>query len=176
MAIPAGVDPEAIVRCPLCDAEYALTEAIALAPPELIRVVPADRRVRETHQETAAEECRVRETHQGPADGAFHAPYETPDIHEPNEAAAVAEPLPASSVAAQLRGRPRKSVLRRVVGIILGGLPGCLMAYYGLAWYFGADFDKHFPKLPLPFIQRLTAPPAGAGHPIEKPPENPADS
>jgi hypothetical protein len=153
VAIPAGVDSEARVRCPLCDAEYALADALALAPPELIPVVPADRRVHETPHE--------------PAGGAFHAPYE--EIHEENEAAAVAQHEPATSVAAQLRRRPSKSFVRTMLEVILGGLMGCLVAYYGLALCFGSNFDKYLPKLPLPFIQRLTAPPAGDGHTAEKP-------
>jgi hypothetical protein len=127
VAIPAGVDSAAEVRCPLCDAEYVLGEALALAPPELI-----------------------------------------PVRFEENEAAAVARQLPASSVAAQLRRRPSKPILRTVIEVVLGGLAGCLVAYYGLALCFGSNFDKYLPKLPLPFISRLTAPPAGDNHPAEK--------
>ena len=38
VAIPDGAEPESRVRCPLCDAEYALSEALALAPPALILI------------------------------------------------------------------------------------------------------------------------------------------
>ena len=38
VSIPAGVDPTALVRCPLCVAEYALSEALDWGPPELIPV------------------------------------------------------------------------------------------------------------------------------------------
>ncbi len=41
VSIPAGVDSAMTVRCPLCDAEYALSEALVLAPPELIPVASA---------------------------------------------------------------------------------------------------------------------------------------
>jgi hypothetical protein len=176
VTIPAGVDSAAVVRCPLCDAEYALGEAMALAPPELIPVAAA-----------GGADSRVCETHHEATDGAFHAPYEEagqaeedttipPDIHEENEAAAVARQVPATSVSAQLRKRPSKSFLRTVFEVILGGLAGCLVAYYALALCFGSNFDKYLPKLPLPFISRLTDPPAGGGHPIEKPrPDNQGD-
>lgn len=43
VSIPAGVDSQAEVRCPLCDAEYPLSEALALTPPELIPVLSAVR-------------------------------------------------------------------------------------------------------------------------------------
>ena len=38
VTIPFGVDRAALVRCPLCDAEYALSEALAMGPPALIVV------------------------------------------------------------------------------------------------------------------------------------------
>ena len=37
------MDSQAEVRCPLCDAEYPLSEALALTPPELIPVLSAVR-------------------------------------------------------------------------------------------------------------------------------------
>jgi len=40
VAIPTGADSAAMVRCPLCSAEYPLSEALALVPPELILVAP----------------------------------------------------------------------------------------------------------------------------------------
>ena len=43
VSIPAGVDSAAAVRCPLCEAEYPLSEALVLAPPELIPVVAVAR-------------------------------------------------------------------------------------------------------------------------------------
>ena len=43
VTVPDGIDPAGEVRCPLCDAEYPLSEAMASAPPALIPVdaVPA---------------------------------------------------------------------------------------------------------------------------------------
>ncbi len=40
VTIPDGVGPQSAVRCPLCEAEYPLSEALAAAPPALI---PVDR-------------------------------------------------------------------------------------------------------------------------------------
>ena len=42
IAIPTGVPAAAAVRCPLCDAAYALSKALALLPPELIPVSATD--------------------------------------------------------------------------------------------------------------------------------------
>ncbi|MGD0900865.1 MAG: hypothetical protein ABR915_23785, partial [Thermoguttaceae bacterium] len=41
VTVPDGAAGDAIVRCPLCDAQYPLSEAMALAPPMLIVVTPA---------------------------------------------------------------------------------------------------------------------------------------
>jgi hypothetical protein len=42
VAIPQGLDSTALVRCPLCGAEYPLNEAMELIPPELIPVAASD--------------------------------------------------------------------------------------------------------------------------------------
>ena len=38
VVVPDGVNSDAVVRCPLCQSEYPISEAIALAPPSLIIV------------------------------------------------------------------------------------------------------------------------------------------
>ena len=38
VTVPDRLDPQSRVRCPLCDAEYPLSEAMAEAPPALILV------------------------------------------------------------------------------------------------------------------------------------------
>lgn len=40
VTVPDGVSTDAIVRCPLCQAEYSISEALALLPPLLIVVRP----------------------------------------------------------------------------------------------------------------------------------------
>jgi hypothetical protein len=42
VAIPRGLDPTALVRCPMCDSEYPLNEAIVLFPLELIPVATSE--------------------------------------------------------------------------------------------------------------------------------------
>ena len=159
VTIPAGVDAAAEVRCPLCSAEYALGEALALAPPELIPVVP----VAAERSDAAVDAVPL------PPAEAREETTSRPIIEEENEAAAVAKLLPATSVSERLRTRPSKSAVRTVVEVVLGGVAGCLVAYYALALWFRSDFDKYLPELPLPFISRLTAPPPGDAHLKEKP-------
>ena len=132
VSIPAGVDSSALVRCPLCDVEYSLSEAV---PPALIPV----------------------------AGGFFFEQAEAQDREnvegEVNEAAAVVVGR-ASITGAPLRRRKPKSALQTIIEIVTGGLAGCLVAYYALAFYYGPEFkDVGLPKLPLPFISALTAPP-----------------
>jgi hypothetical protein len=45
---------------------------------------------------------------------------------------------------------PKKSILKELAGIILGGLGGLLIAYYALNWFGGPRYD--FAKIPLPGI------------------------
>lgn len=131
------MESAALVRCPLCEAEYALSESLALAPPELIPVAST------TEWEPSPEN--------GGADRW---------ISKENEAVAVSEEFPAMPASAQLRPRKQKSGLQVSIEVIAGGLGGCLVAYYALAFYFGPQFHRvGLPKLPLPFVSWITAPP-----------------
>lgn len=153
VSIPAGVDSSASVRCPLCEVEYPLSEAL---PPALIPVAAV------AIQDSALEED-VAEV-EGGAVGEFFFTREEPRDqadaeNEANEAAAVVVDR-ASITAAPLRKRASKSALQTIIEVVTGGLAGCLVAYYALAFYFGPDFKNvGLPKLPLPFISALTAAP-----------------
>ncbi|MBN1395714.1 MAG: hypothetical protein JW959_11885 [Pirellulales bacterium] len=132
VSIPPRVDSSAMVRCPLCEAEYALSESLALAPPELIPLTAA--------------------TERGPTDGGENVSLQ-------NEAALVAEQYSAAP-SAGLRRRKQKSGPQMLFEVVAGGLAGCLVAYYALAFYFGPQFHRvGLPKLPLPFISWITAEP-----------------
>lgn len=150
VSIPSGVDLAMLVRCPLCNAEYALSEA--LVPPELIPVVShVDQIVIET---TAA-------TEQG---------SEPHNFAEENEAAAVVGQFPVMSASRRPRRKP-KSALQTLIEIVTGGLAGCIVAYYALAFYYGPEFrNTGLPQLPLPGISWLTSPRTADGSP-EKPAE-----
>lgn len=48
------------------------------------------------------------------------------------------------------KGRPQKSLLGEIVGIVLGGIGGLLIAYYALNFFGGKQYD--FANIPLPGI------------------------
>jgi hypothetical protein len=132
VSIPSGVDLSAAVRCPCCQAEYALNEALGPTPPELIPV--------------------------GLVDAAHVEGESQPDSELENEAAAVAKQFAAMPVTARRKRKP-KSALQTLIEVVAGGLAGCLVAYYALAFYWGPEFrTKGLPQLPLPGIAWITAP------------------
>jgi hypothetical protein len=151
VSIPPDVDSTALVRCPLCAGEYALGEALSLAPPTLIPVgLPAAE-----GSTPAANETDVKTQH---------------DSEPENEAAMAAKHYPAVSSPTRRRRKP-KSSLQTLLEVVLGGLAGCLVGYYGLAFYYGPEFrNKGLPELPLPGISWITAPQA-ADEPATKPPD-----
>ena len=137
ISIPPKVESAALVRCPLCEVEYALSESLALAPPELIPVVPAAERG--PSPENGGDDER---------------------ISKEDEAVVISEEFPAMPASAQLRPRKQKSGLQVLIEVVAGGLGGCLVAYYALAFYFGPQFHRvGLPKLPLPGISWIIAPP-----------------
>jgi hypothetical protein len=151
VSVPAGVDATALVRCPICDAEYALSEALAWAPPALIPLASA-----------AAEEST-------PVPHDAHD-EDTHDSEPLNEAALAARQCAAVSPPTRRRRR-QKSTLQTLIEIVLGGLAGCLVGYYALAFYFGPEFrQRGLPELPLPGIKWLTSAPADDQSPPKPPP------
>jgi hypothetical protein len=145
----------------LCNAEYALAEALTPPPPELI-LVSAD--VQPVQPSPALADVTAAET--------AHPPEEPQPVSEvENEAAAVAAEFPAKPAAPRRRRKP-KSALQTLIEIVAGGLAGCLVAYYGLAFYYGPEFAaKGLPILPLPGIEWIVAPRPAADAAKEKSPE-----
>jgi hypothetical protein len=95
-----------------------------------------------------------------------------PDSEGENEAVAVAEAFTAKPVLARRRRKP-KSALQTLIEVVAGGVAGCLVAYYGLAFWYGPEFSKtNLPVLPLPGIEQIIVPrPAPADANKEKPSE-----
>jgi hypothetical protein len=158
VSIPFGVEAEAMVRCPMCDAEYALGEALALAPPELIVVSPAartNRPIEDAARVPSASEAKANESAEAaaavamPADEPLFADEpaeadwtgqepasgeESPDrCEEENEATAAAGPGSPLPSAALRRQRRAPSGLRRLVETLVGAVVGLVIAYYALA-------------------------------------------
>lgn len=210
VSIPTGIDSDAVVRCPLCDAEFPLGEAI---PPELIPVLtpkaqdsaspaegidedvitiplePGEELVESAEsedditieqsstEELSGEEEELRgeeaeaETY-GLADHSGDVAVE--EEEEENEAVAIMGSVPKTAP----RRRRQKSALATLIEVVTGGLAGCLVAYYALAFFLGPDLkSKGFPIFTfLPGIERLTTPPEKANGAGEKDKKAPADT
>lgn len=207
VTIPTAIDDDRLVRCPLCDAEFPLAEALSdaeEAPPELVAVeavpqAPEESQV-ESEPEAAdapAEDPEVQaavdagdsqseeagETEEAPDDVSKEAAEAAASINlwdDVSEAPKIDTGTPvdddAESHAAGIHfggivtadeddepegeaavsgGRKKKkkekSFAREMVGIILGGVGGVLLAYYGLNFFGGPRFD--FAEVYLPGIQ-----------------------
>lgn len=138
VSTPPEVDPTALVRCPLCEAEYTLSEALSWTPPMLIPV-------------TAGAECAM---------AVEPAQAESPEEHEtelPNEAAMAAKQCGGAAPSTRRRRKP-KSATQTLIEVVVGGLAGCLVGYYALAFYLGPDLPaRGLPVLPLPGVSWLTS-------------------
>jgi hypothetical protein len=162
VTLPEGYGSSAPMRCPLCQAEYPLGEALATVPPELIPVVelagaeaaesaspPSDAaadfladlaRLEQSYgeappagDETAAEQPAPLES----------SPF-SPNAAETSEEHAVT-PVPGR------HKRKPKSALRLLLETVIGGVAGLLIAYYAL-WWIQRDSCK-LPRIPwLPFL------------------------
>lgn len=151
VSAPSGLDSGSLVRCPMCSSEYALSEALAWTPPELIPVVSP----------VVGEGAFV--VHEAPVEIELHG-----DSTEHNEAAVAVSDF--SRISAPRRRRKPKSALQTLIEVVTGGLAGCLVAYYGLAFYYGPEFrDVGLPQIALPGISWITAPRTG-----DRLPEKPA--
>jgi len=174
VSIPSDMDSAELVRCPLCEAEYPLVDALEMAPPELVPVaggVAAESAEEAAIEETAAETPASSDAESGLGEwesgGYFESAAEDEFEEEAgveSEATMAAGPFSTMPVAARLQSRRQKSGLQTLIEVVTGGLAGCLVAYYGLAIWFGPEFHRvGLPELPLPFISWITAPPSEDG-------------
>jgi hypothetical protein len=156
IAFPEGYAADAPMRCPLCQSEYPLDQALALVPPELIPVAePAETEMESPEPEDAAPPPDTAtdflaglarlEAYSSPIPAEAESDVETaaaketvlsetepfsPIITEESEATDQM-PLPSR------HRRKSKSALRMLLETILGGVAGLLIAYYALWWIRG---------------------------------------
>jgi hypothetical protein len=171
VTLPEGHGPDDPMRCPLCLAEYPLSEALASVPPTLIPVlgllgtrdensplfhvneneaVPysASEEPGATESETTSDFLAgLARTSEPAATGpaTFNAAHFTPLITEP--------PVESgkTSLLEQRRRRKTKSAKRIVLEVIIGGLLGLLIPYYALWWIRGESCG--LPRISwLPFL------------------------
>jgi hypothetical protein len=185
VSIPPEVDSSALVRCPLCGAEYPLGAAMDSPPPEL---VPVERGNGEASR-AADGDANVapppiispflpghdEETEHGAASETDYASGEGEEV-----AAAPDGPLDdevydliarhkqrakeesqngAGSPSATAGSRRKeKSELRIFVEIVFGGILGLAITYVALAWIMGSKFPLPAPPTALKPVLRFVLP------------------
>jgi len=172
--VPDELDPAAEVRCPLCQAEYPLSEAMAEVPPALI---PVGQPLAGAPEPESAEAEAGIPSGEGPVLDVWQTADAVPQIdtgavadgpaietspaidtgEEPVEREAFAGFAEggsdaAASTAGPITARPRtkrkqKSAMRQILEVVLGGAAGLLIAVYIGSWC-----GLGIPKLPLPFL------------------------
>jgi hypothetical protein len=164
----AAEEEVAQVRCPCCQAEYALSDAIVLATGEPLGRIAAARvtaeglpRHEEPSEAAASTERAPGIDVWGKADGMPQIDTgqgtQTPAVTVDAEAFAFGDKAPEAADASALpaafppRRKPKqKSFLRELVSWVFGGVAGLLIAYYALNWIRGEQ--GNFLKIPLPGV------------------------
>ena len=131
VTVPAGVQREAVVQCPLCKAEFPLGDVLSQLPPELIVVRTVPDAVAEP-PEAFPLAPPITVTYDESADSAETPADETyaPAFHFEG---ASASPR-ASRAIRNGRGRQPAGPLRHLVQIVLGGVVGIALAQVILWW------------------------------------------
>jgi hypothetical protein len=143
VTVPARASQKALVRCPLCLEEYVLQEALSLMPPAL-EVIDGSLGVEEpalvaagaAAGEESYELSGPRERSAGFA-GAFDA--------SPGTGSVAAAPRPSFKGARPKR--KERGVVGMVLGPVLGGIVGIVLAQLVLWWLFGKDPVQLGPKV-----------------------------
>jgi len=133
VTVPEGFEPGAAMRCPLCQAEYPLSEALASVPPALVPVGEANAAAASVKIDTGLATAEHFDTAQF-----------TPVVTE-ESAEEVAAPGPV-----RRRKRKSKSMFRVAFEVVLAGIVGLLIGYYTVWWIQGeACRLPRIPWLPL---------------------------
>lgn len=148
--VPAMVSSDATVKCPLCQEEYSLANALCLLPPELIVVddmIPPQ--VDDVDAGTSWEELAEAEDEKTAASEFVFASAESPTTSpgfdfEGGASASIATPVRASA----RRHKPKGSPVKSIVSIVLGGLLAFPIAQL-ILWYLPGDLKRDFGAGPV---------------------------
>lgn len=136
VTVPAGVDGEAVVQCPLCQEEFPLGDVLSQLPPALIviRSAPAAALGADAgSQEPSPPLPPITVLYDESADEPETA--ESEEVHAPAFHFEAAPALPRSSRAARtVRRRSSPGPLRHIIQIVLGGVVGIALAQVILWW------------------------------------------
>ncbi len=196
ITVPDGIVPDASVRCPICEEEYPLSEALAEAPPALIPVGGSgDSDVLGAEMPgTAAAKVGAGDA----ADGEAAADQQSPDLGYALKRSAegvTEEPIDfdldgeetaegqgpgmgiATTVARPAKKKKKKSkgVVRIMAEVIIGGFGGVFLMYYGLNFFTG-NKDHDFLNIYLPGVPHTYDHWPGSGIPTEDESQAPEES
>ncbi|MBC8354036.1 MAG: hypothetical protein H8E66_18740 [Planctomycetes bacterium] len=154
VTVPASASPEATVRCPLCQEEFLLTEALAQLPPTLI--VVSDAHVLETPTSlTSDENDRPWEALNVDDDAVDEIVMAPSDEKAPAAAFDFASGSTTTSIqstaAIRSSGRSRKpkgSPIKSVLSIVIGGMMAFPIAQL-ILWYLPGNLKRDFGAGPI---------------------------
>lgn len=197
VTIPDSVDADAAVRCPICSAEYPLSEAMATVPPALIPIEagPTEDLVAEAEAPLEAEDDLVLESDtvgaeleaevgqpagEEPGLDIWQKVSETPQIDtglaeeapvavdaeafagfgEEDESEGEEQPVGARPTVPRRKKKKQKSVVKEILGALVGGFFGLVVGYYLLNYFGGPRFDFmefYLPGVPHTYQYRAAA-------------------
>ncbi len=150
--LPASTDAAARVKCPLCDEEYTLGDVLEKLPAALVLLdVPV---LAETSLPSG--DFGAMFGGDGPAGGfSFDADGPGLQLAEDGDSSGVSldgeggPPATATLTTSPRKQKPKKSIGKELVKIVLGGVGGLVIAYGILLWGFGRDPLPIAPELPV---------------------------
>jgi len=132
---PAGVHADAVVRCPLCRAEYPLERILAQQPPALIVVraaAPAEDRIPTAHDAVAWSQPLTSGSSE---EYALAPPAEATEVDAAPFSFAPSRAAPAPKRDTRTKPRSRSGgPLRQLVQVAFGGVVGIALAQVILWW------------------------------------------
>ncbi|MDA1053298.1 MAG: hypothetical protein O3C40_22845 [Planctomycetota bacterium] len=152
VSVPENASPEATVRCPLCQDEYPLAEALAQLPPSLIVVsdfgeTPATAGADEEDSPWAAFNV---DDHDG--DEVALAPMDDAGPAAPFDIArgtATTSGKPTAAIRSISRStKPKGNPIKSVLSIVIGGLMAFPIAQL-ILWYLPGDLKRDFGAGPI---------------------------
>jgi hypothetical protein len=140
VTLPTGASRHAIVRCPLCQEKFTLSELLNTLPPALI--VVEDPEVEDRQEEPAPHEAMPGiEAAAGPSFNLIEEADESPQAGgiaiETSTASTATKAMPAAGKRRRAAPRPQRKPKRpgmEVVKIVLGGVAGLVIAQLILWW------------------------------------------
>lgn len=156
VTLPPGARPAARVKCPLCEAEYALSEIYEKLPPMLVLLeAPVEAEVvagSGVSHGASAFDSLFMPSGEANGEGELHlAGDEEPafDFGAPSEGGTAVAAAPSTKTLPTRAKRPPKSAMKEGIKIVLGGIVGLTIGYFILLWAAGRDLADDVANKPI---------------------------